>query len=71
LLNATAEWADVVAIRRHTLQLEQLERLQGDVLIEEFEARRREYPLLVRMMVRAQAASDRAVLNALWREETV
>jgi hypothetical protein len=59
-----------VGIQRYTEHLAWHQQLAGESLVQAYEARRREYPLLVRMMVRAQAASDRAVLSALWREET-
>jgi hypothetical protein len=62
----TAGPADLAAIRWHTERLTQLEQLEGDQLVREFESWRREHPQLANAMLRAVAARDRAVLDALW-----
>jgi hypothetical protein len=67
LIDPTASPADFAAIRQHTQRLAQLEQLEGDELVREFESWRRDHPELTRIILRAIAARDRASLYALWR----
>jgi hypothetical protein len=67
LFDGNAQPADLVGIRALEEYRLQLRQFEGESLVQAYEARRREYPIFVRMMVRAQAATDRAVLHALWQ----